>query len=54
MVMMVMMVMMMMETKMMTGDDVLLWLKERTSKLTDLCLNAALAFTWLNDLGQVT
>lgn len=51
---MVMMVMMMMETKMMTGDDVLLWLNARTSKLTDPYFNAALAFTWLNDLGQVT
>ena len=37
-----------------TGDDVLLWLKARTSKLMDLCLNASLVFTWLNDIGQVT
>lgn len=53
MVMMAIMVMMMV-MKMMTGDDVLLWLKARTSKLMDLCLSAALVFTWLNDLGQVT
>ena len=45
---------MMMVMKMMTGDDVLLWLKARTSKLMGLCLNASLVFTWLNDIGQVT